>query len=238
MEMAQAIRPNHLDPSVLGGCPPANEESGLPIDDDTDLEVYVSQELLTSFLSSAEAAYRANTVDRPVPCFAVLLGSEQDNAISLESLEFGRNVRASDTNVLEEFSTEIVPRFGEAYRNPCRGWWIAPNDVLRIAKLADSRNLDIVGSIHFHPDRHRLQGLAERRMVLSAKPTSMDEYVFVNCGWPVNIICYLETVNEVLYHTVQAWGLPGRRDPQHLRQLPLHIADTGQGGLLRSERAA
>jgi hypothetical protein len=138
--------------------------------------------------------------------FAVLLGAVSSSIAFVESVEFGRNSRASDPTALDEFKDSIVPKFGPAYEDPARGYWLDPGDLLRIHRLADDAGLDIIGSIHLHPDWHRIGPPAASRNPLSECPTPMDRHMFGNAGWPVNIICYFETLSGGIHYTLQAWG--------------------------------
>src|SRR5882757_4386766 len=180
---------------------------------------------LTEFLDVAVPLYEALVPDHPLPCFAVLLGTTDATSAQVKRLAFGGNARACDPAALEEFAVTIVPRFGKSYENTDRGYWLDPNDQLRIARQADNDGLEILGSMHMHPDWHRIgRTEAERTTPLSARPTQMDEHVFANTGWPVNIICYLERVNDVTCYTVEAWGPPPGDDrTQRCVSLPLRI---------------
>jgi hypothetical protein len=187
--------------------------------------VLFSETALESFLSAAAAEYAAITPDEPRPCFGVLLGTGAESAFLVERIEFGRNARGTCAAARQEFETTIVPRFGSAYENPVRAWWLDPADLLRISRRADALDLDILGSIHLHPDWHRLGPESERDRPLSERPSAMDEYVFRGCGWPINVVCYLERQHGSLYYSVAAWdgnclplplrvraAVPGSRD--------------------------
>jgi hypothetical protein len=167
--------------------------------------VLLSENALRCFLHAAAVEYAAITPAEPRPCFAVLLGTQTENAFLVEEVAFGRNVRTTDSNANEEFASSIVPRFGAAYENPVRAWWLDPKDLLRIAREAGERDQDILGSIHLHPDWHRLGPESERHRPLSDRPTPMDEYVFGSSGWPVNVVCYLEQQHGGLYYSLAAW---------------------------------
>jgi hypothetical protein len=173
------------------------------------LVVLFDSEVLHQFLNKAIAHYNLHykgTPPRPHALFAVLIGTAQDGVAHVRQLEFGRNVRAVDPVALEEFYDTIIPRYGAAYEDPARGYWIDSADMLRIDRLARQLDLDILGSIHLHPDWHRLGPATARRMPLSERPTPMDDHVFRNTRWPVNAICYLEEVDRSMYYTLQAWG--------------------------------
>ncbi|SES35066.1 hypothetical protein SAMN04488000_12372 [Lentzea albida] len=176
--------------------------------------VLFSHRAVKTFLEAASAEYSFITEDEPRPCFAVLLGRSAGAEAVVSEVAFGRNARLTDLSAREEFATAIVPRFGTAYENPVRAWWLDPADLLAITRAADARGLDVLGSIHLHPDWHRLGPECERDRPLSDSPTPMDEHMFRNAGWPVNVVCYLERRHGGLYYSLAAW------DAQCLR-LPL-----------------
>lgn len=174
--------------------------------------VYLSDEVLHPFLEVATTAYLACTPEKPPSCFAVLVGHDVANAVTVARVEFGRNVRACDAMARTEFSEEVVPRFGVAYDNPYRGYWCDSADLLRIARSAEQSGMDIVGSVHLHPDWHLIGPAHERGLRISEAPTPMDSYMFANTFWPVNVICYLEHHGSDLYFTLAAWGQTERWD--------------------------
>ena len=172
--------------------------------------VVVCPRVVARFLDIALPVYETLTPDHPLPCFAVLLGDYTPTAIHVRELAVGANARTTDRAAIEEFETTIVPRFGSAYENTDRGYWLDPADLLRIGKDAERRGLDILGSIHMHPDWHRItRKEAEKACPLSSRPTPMDEHVFAAAGWPVNIICYLEQVTGLTSYNVEAWDPSG-----------------------------
>lgn len=118
-----------------------------------------------------------------------------------------------------------MPRFGPAYENEHRAWWIDSRDLLKASKEADALGLDLLGSIHMHPDWHRLGPPQERRFVLSERPTPMDHHVFSRTAWPINVICYLERRADVFYHALAAWAPPPADAPEdmHCTELPLRV---------------
>jgi hypothetical protein len=187
-----------------------------------DVDVHVRQSVLFSrdavrrFLDAASVEYASITADEPRPCFAVLLGTRADNAFLVEEVAFGENARNTHPSAHEEFATTIVPRFGSAYENPVRAWWLDPLDLLRITRGAGQRGLDVLGSVHLHPDWHRLGPESERGRPLSDRPTPMDEHMFRNCGWPVNVVCYLERQHGGFYYSLAAWA-------DDCRPLPLRV---------------
>ncbi|SEF38487.1 hypothetical protein SAMN05421837_1237 [Amycolatopsis pretoriensis] len=152
------------------------------------------------------AEYQRITAEEPRPCFGALLGTVVEETVLVTDVAFGKNVRTSDPTAREEFETSIVPRFGPAYENPVRGWWFAPSDLLGIARGAEARGLDVFGSIHLHPDWHRLGPESAREHRLSDRPTPMDEYMFRRAGWPLNVVCYLEKQHGGFYYSLAAWG--------------------------------
>lgn len=179
--------------------------------------VLLSERSLHDFLSAAKKEYAAITADEPRPCFAVLIGRSAGSSYVVEEVAFGRNARCTTPAATEEFSAAIVPRFGSAYENPVRAWWLDPVDLLRISRYADRMGAEILGSIHLHPDWHRLGPESERCRPLSERPTPMDEYVFGNSGWPVNVVCYLERRHGAFYYTLAAWNAD-------CGQLPLRVS--------------
>ncbi|GAA3437710.1 hypothetical protein [Kutzneria kofuensis] len=171
--------------------------------------VVVCPEVVEHFLDTALPVYETLTPDHPLPCFAVLLGESAPATIHVRRLAFGANARTTSCAAIEEFATTIVPKFGSAYENADRGYWLDPADLLRINREAERSGLDILGSIHMHPDWHRITRVpAERACTLSSRPTAMDEHVFAATGWPVNVICYLEQVGGLTSYNVEAWD-PG-----------------------------
>ena len=167
--------------------------------------VLLAGDVLRRFLAAAAAEYTCITADEPRPCFGVLLGVVTEDAMLVTDIAFGRNARTTDPGAREEFETTIVPRFGSAYENSVRAWWLAPADLLRITRDAGARGLDVLGSVHLHPDWHRLGPECERGRPLSDRPTPMDEYVFRSAGWPLNVVCYLERQHGAFYYSLAAW---------------------------------
>ena len=163
---------------------------------------------LESFAEAAREEYEACTPEEPPCAFAVLIGSIGNDVAVIERIEFAANVRAVDQAALEEFSAVVAPCFGAAYRNPGRGFWCSPQDLLRIHRQAAKEDLDILGSIHLHPDWHRIGPPKEQGLRTSERPTPMDEYMFRNTGYPVNMICYMESVDGEVSATLAAWGPP------------------------------
>jgi hypothetical protein len=167
--------------------------------------VLVSDRTLQEFLCAAARQYDAITPDQPKPCFALLVGHTVEGTHIVERVEFGRNARSTNPAAREEFASVIVPTFGAAYENPVRAWWFDPVDLLRAARAAEAHGQEILGSIHMHPDWHRLGPEAARAHPLCEAPTPMDEYAFRAGGWPVNMVCYLERTHGRLYHALAAW---------------------------------
>jgi hypothetical protein len=178
--------------------------------------------VLREFLDEATTLYRKLTPGSPHPCFAVLLGTVDDGAARVQRLAFGDNARGADPAAVAEFAETIVPLFGAAYENPDRGYWLAPADLLRIDRLADTLGLEILGSIHMHPDWHHIGLPPAHKTPLSERPTSMDDHVFRHTGWPINLICYLEDIGGNVYYTLQAWG-PSEASERSSRPLPTRI---------------
>ncbi len=172
--------------------------------------VVLCPEVVESFLATALPVYESLTPEHPLPCFAVLLGDATPAVAHVRRLAFGANARTTSSAAVEEFATSIVPKFGAAYENADRGYWLDPADLLRIHHEADRDGLEILGSIHMHPDWHRITRVpAERACTLSSRPTAMDEHVFAATGWPINIICYLAQINGMTSYNVEAWSPNG-----------------------------
>ena len=172
--------------------------------------VLIDDEALGDFLNAAVGEYQLITSDAPLPCFALLLGHTEPTTFHVRRVRFGRNARTSDPAAREEFRDTIVPRFGSAYENEHRGWWMNSTDLLKAAREADGLGLDLLGSIHMHPDWHRIGPPSERGRVLSERPTPMDCHLFGRTGWPLNLICYLERRGDAFYHALAAWTPAGR----------------------------
>jgi hypothetical protein len=122
---------------------------------------------------------------------ALLFGRLGTAEISLCDIEFVPNVRDSDASVMAEFEATIAPRFGDVYRNPGRGFWCDERQVLQAIKRQHANGLELVGSVHSHPNWHEIGPPHERYQRLSAHPTRMDEYLFRQSCWPVNVIWYI-----------------------------------------------
>lgn len=173
--------------------------------------VLFSEPALHRFLTAAVREYANITENDPVPCFAVLLGTAADGDWLVHDVAFGRNVRTTDPSARQEFATTIVPRFGAAYENAVRAWWLDPADLLRITRDADRRGLDVLGSVHMHPDWHRLGPTQARTQTLDECPTEMDRYVFRSSGWPVNAVCYVERRHGAHGYALSAWDAECRQ---------------------------
>ncbi len=169
-------------------------------------EVLVDAQVLHPFFEAAVVAYRTCTPKRPPGCWALLVGRLGSDWARVEQLHFADSVRASDVEVLREFDDVIVPRFGEAYRNSRRGFWCSSAELLRVSRAAEKVDMEILGSIHLHPDWHRIGPLRERALRIDHGPTPMDDYLFRNTGWPVNLICYVTAYGAEVFHTVGGWA--------------------------------
>ncbi|MGW7423047.1 hypothetical protein ACWGJB_23880, partial [Streptomyces sp. NPDC054813] len=122
----------------------------------------MDDQALVGFLGAAVGEYQLITAEAPLPCFALLLGSAEATTYHVQRIAFGRNARTSDPAARQEFSETIVPKFGPAYENEHRGWWMDSHDLLQASHEADALGMDLLGSIHMHPDWHRLGPPAER----------------------------------------------------------------------------
>ncbi|WP_236076448.1 hypothetical protein [Streptomyces coffeae] len=177
---------------------------------------------LDEFLVAAVGQYQLITPEAPLPCFALLVGTSGETAHHVRRVTFGRNARTTDPAARSEFAESIIPRFGPAYENESRGWWIDSRDLLTATRAAEAEGLEILGSIHMHPDWHRIGPQAERGLTLSEYPTPMDQHVFGHTGWPVNLICYLERRGGAVYHALAAWA-PTVRPEGGCVEVPLRI---------------
>ncbi len=185
--------------------------------------VLVDTGVIDEFLDAAVPCYRAlRATGEPNSCFAVLLGDVLDGVASVRALGVGGNVRASDPAATAEYADRIVPLFGAAYEHPGRGYWLDPVDLLRISREADACGLEVLGSVHYHPDWHRIGPPSAADHPLSENPTAMDDHVFHQSGWPVNLICYLETIRESVYYTLQCWA-PAPVESGRSQAVPLRI---------------
>ncbi|MET7802699.1 hypothetical protein [Streptomyces decoyicus] len=193
-------------------------------------EVQLSLDLLDSFLEASAKEYWECTPEVPPSCFVVLVGSLVKGVAQLQRLEFAESVRADDPNVLEEFASNIIPCFSGAYTHKRRGYWCSPRDLLRINRQAAREGLEVLGSMHFHPDSGRL-GLEQRNLTLSQSPTPMDEHMFRNGAWPVNMLCYLEGRDGVLVPTLAAWS-PPPLDDLDVRCAPIPLQLLSEGGIV------
>jgi 3-hydroxybutyryl-CoA dehydrogenase len=175
--------------------------------------VRLESEVLDEFLDAARAEYTAATPQAPPRCFAVLIGTIGDGLVRVVETRFAGTVREADDNAAVVWRDAIVPCFGAAYGNERRGFWVQPKDLLDISRAADAAGMDVLGSIHLHPDWHRSGPPAERGLRISERPTPMDRFLIASTGWPVNMICYLEQTPHGLGQTIAAWGPPPAEDP-------------------------
>jgi hypothetical protein len=167
---------------------------------------FIDNGLLDDFVYGSIRAYEACTPELPPRNWAILLGQFLDDAMLVQAIRYARNVREHDTSVRQEFQRVIVPCFGAAYSNPCRGFWCEPKQLLAATKEARAAGQEVLGSIHLHPDWHRIGPPGERNLKISEAPTPMDHYVFSNTGYPLNMILYLERRNGAIYHSLGAWS--------------------------------
>lgn len=182
-----------------------------------DLDVVLADTgFFDEFLEDAHKQYRmgrdsvgTGTLHRP-NSFGLLGGLIDGDAMQLKRLAFATNVRAVDPVPLEEFKETIVPRFGPQYDDGERGFWCDSLDLLRAARAFEREGLELLGSIHMHPDWHRIGPAHERGVQkLSEQPSRMDDYLFRSAGWPLNIICYLESRAGGIAHTYGAYRASG-----------------------------
>ena len=184
--------------------------------DDAEV-VLVDLDIFGPFLEHATEQYRkgresVTAVGLPLHrpnSFGLLGGVLEGDAMLVRQFAFATNVRAVDPVPLAEFKDNIVPQFGKQYDDGERGFWCDSRDVLKVMREFEDAGLELIGSVHMHPDWHRIGPAHERgTQKLSEKPSRMDEYLFRNAGWPLNIICYLESREDGITHTYAAWRPP------------------------------
>ncbi|OJF10145.1 hypothetical protein BG844_33880 [Couchioplanes caeruleus subsp. caeruleus] len=164
--------------------------------------------VLRPFLDAALEAYRSCTPAEPPGCFALLVGRLEPDRMVVERAVLARNVRGTDRAAIGEYESTIVPCFGEAYGNERRGFWCHAVDQLRVHREAEADGLEVLGSIHLHPDWHRIGPPAERSLRISQHPTAMDAYMIQQTQWPLNMICYVESSDGESSYTIGAWAPP------------------------------
>ncbi|MEV7414018.1 hypothetical protein [Streptomyces sp. NPDC089919] len=152
----------------------------------------------------------------------LLFGQSDGSEITISEIEFVPNVRDSDESVISEFEHAIAPRFGDVYRNPKRGFWSDDKGVLRAIMRQSEKGLDLMGSIHSHPNWHEIGPPRERFQKLSAHPTQMDDYLFRQSSWPVNVIWYVHQSEGEIAHQVAGW----RPGPEECERLSISIPST------------
>lgn len=210
----------HLAAQLPGGEPPAPPQAHT---------VLIEPGVLAEYLAEARAEYDSCTPADPPRCFAVVVGTlGPDGVAEVNRVHFAETVRDDDPSASLAWAESIVPCFGAAYENKRRGFWCGPDDLLRISRQADADGLDVLGSIHLHPDWHRIGPEHERGMTISEQPTPMDGFLFRSTGWPVNLICYLERVGGRLLHGLSGWAPPPYDEPARgCTQLAVRLPITG-----------
>ncbi|MFI5492080.1 3-hydroxyacyl-CoA dehydrogenase NAD-binding domain-containing protein [Actinoplanes sp. NPDC051859] len=171
-------------------------------------QVVVNPAVLRPFLDAALEAYRTCTPEEPPGCFALLVGRMDADRMVVERAVLARNVRGTDQAAAGEYEATIVPCFGAAYDNANRGFWCHAVDQLKVHREAEADGLEVLGSIHLHPDWHRIGPDHERGMQISQHPTAMDAYMIQQTQWPLNLICYVEGAGDVPTYTIGAWAPP------------------------------
>lgn len=195
--------------------------------------------VLSDFLADAVREYTTCTPELPPRSWAVLLGRFVDDAMRVERVRFAANIRETDDSVLQEFDATIIPRFGACYANGRRGYWCEPRELLRITAEAEAAGLEVLGSIHLHPDWHRIGPPHERGLRVSQEPTPMDRHLFQGSGWPLNMILYLERREGRLYHALGAWAAPSEAAPDAgCRPLAIRLGTPEFGGSASGGTAA
>lgn len=199
--------------------------------------VVMGHRTLEPFLSAALSSYELCTPEKPPSCFAVLLGELVEGEALIHGVEFGRNVRATEPAAAEEYRSTIVPLFGSAYNNQHRGFWCDSTDLLVIQRKADAQGLDILGSVHLHPDWHRIGPPAERGLRISEAPTPMDSYMIGCTSWPVNMICYVERPTQDVHYSLAAWGPPAESGSTGCAPIPIQYLIDAEATPEPSEQA-
>lgn len=207
MKNAQSVTPA-TDPGAAGGAAGSALFGGLPV------TVRFEIEPARRFVGNAAQEYQKCLDSRKgdgVPthrpnAWALLFGQSDGAEITIGDIEFVANVRGSDESVMAEFEGAIAPRFGDVYRNPRRGFWCDEKAVLQAIKKQSAKGLELMGSIHSHPNWHEVGPPHERFQELSENPTTMDEYLFRQSCWPVNVIWYIRGGGEGgMAHRAAGW---------------------------------
>jgi hypothetical protein len=197
--------------------------------------VVIESGVVTAFLKDSIEEYleslrtaAAEGVPQHLPrAWGLLFGRIDGDVMCIESIRYAANVRETGEHVLAEFDETIVPCFGKPYANKGRGFWCDSAELLRVTREAEAEGLEMLGSVHMHPDWHRIGPPHERRQRLSEQPTDMDEYLFRNTGWPINMICYLEGRGDEIVHTFAAWSPPPFDESEsHATALPIRFGLT------------
>lgn len=196
---------------------PAEDAAGLS----NFMTVLIDSKVVSQFLDNSVTEYKASLKSRNngrrsqhLPrSWGLLTGRAHGDTMRVERIHPARNVREIDEHVLKEFDEVIVPCFGAPYARKGRGFWCSSAELLRITREAEAEGLEMLGSIHMHPDWHHIGPAHERGQRIDQRPTKMDEYLFRNTGWPLNIICYLESRETEIVHTFAAWAPPDFDNP-------------------------
>lgn len=149
----------------------------------------------------------------------LLFGEFSADAITISDIEFVLNIRDSNASVMAEFEGPIAARFGDVYKNSGRGFWCDEVGVLCAIKRQSERGRELMGSVHSHPDWHDIGPRHERSQRLSENPTQMDQYLFRQSCWPVNLIWYISSGGGDMAHCVAGW----RPGADHCDRLDVRI---------------
>lgn len=204
---------HHVTAAAAQDRGPAETAESKTLFGDMPTTVRFQAEPARSFSRAALLEYRkcldsrdADGVPHHLPrASGLLFGRSDGSEITIEDVAFAPNVRDSDESVIAEFEATIAPRFGEVYRNPGRGFWSDEKSVLQAIMQQSAHGLELLGSIHSHPNWHEIGPPHERRQRLSENPTQMDEYLFKQSCWPVNVIWYLHTDGDAVAHRIAGW---------------------------------
>jgi hypothetical protein len=194
--------------------------------------VVVPTPILQPFLDSAHAEYclGLRTAGEPRQhfprIFALLVGRLRDDRLEVVRLASCRNAREDDGLARQEFEQVVAARYGVMYKNTGRGYWCDSRTLFAVWQEAEADGLELLGSIHLHPDWHRIGPPDERHLRLSEQPTPTDEHLFRRASWPLNIICFVERRHERFSATLAAWA-PPPPDPDAGGCAPLPLVLSG-----------
>jgi len=104
----------------------------------------------------------------------------------------GLGIAFGGAALLVECVTADRPQdYDRRWRGMSRRYRLLTAGVLRAIMRQAENGLELLGSVHSHPDWHEIGPQHERRLRRSENPTRMDEYLFRESRWPVNVIWYV-----------------------------------------------